>query len=122
MDGTIFNRHKSGSRSAHVVHFSAAFYTQSPVETAVQLDQHSLPRHALAAYPVLGRTPSPRTAQTGLTRMRRRVALPMSMPSRSLNLGKLGLTILGRSRYRVSIGLRPTRSLRAPGLEIPNIR
>ena len=106
MDGTIFNRHKSGSRSAHVVRFSTAFYTQPPVETAVQLDQHSLPR----------------TAQTGLTRMRRRVALPMSMPSRSLNLGKLGLTILGRSRYRVSIGLRPTRSLRAPGLEIPNIR
>ena len=38
----------------------------TPVETAVQLDQHSLPRHALAAHPVLGRTPSPQTAQTGV--------------------------------------------------------
>ena len=34
--------------------------------TAVQLDQHALPRHALAAQPVLGRTPSSWTAQTGV--------------------------------------------------------
>ena len=34
--------------------------------TVVQLDQHTLPGHSLAAYPVLGRTPSPRTAQTGV--------------------------------------------------------
>ena len=54
------------------------------VMTAVHLDQHALPGHALAAHPVLGRTPSPRTAQTGV-RMRRRVVLPMSMPSRSLS-------------------------------------
>ena len=26
MDGTIFNRHKSASLSAHVVHFNSAFY------------------------------------------------------------------------------------------------
>ena len=29
MDGTIFNRHKSASRSAHVVHFNSAFYRAS---------------------------------------------------------------------------------------------
>ena len=39
---------------------------QLPVIAAVHLDQHSLPRHALAAHPVLGRTPSPQTAQTGI--------------------------------------------------------
>ena len=33
------------------------------VMTAVHLDQHAFPGHALAADPVLGRTPSPRTAQ-----------------------------------------------------------
>ena len=27
MDGTISRRHKSASRAAHVVHFTAAFYT-----------------------------------------------------------------------------------------------
>ena len=26
-DGTIFHRHNSGSRDAHVVHFTSAFYT-----------------------------------------------------------------------------------------------
>ena len=39
---------------------------QPRVVTAVHLDQHALPGHALAAYPVLGRTPSPRTAQPGV--------------------------------------------------------
>ena len=39
---------------------------QPRVMTAVHLDQHSLPGHSLAAHPVLGRTPSPRTAQTGV--------------------------------------------------------
>ena len=39
---------------------------QPGVMTAVHLDQHSLPRHALTANPVLGRTPSPRTAQPGV--------------------------------------------------------
>ncbi len=36
---------------------------QPGVMTAAHLDQHALPRHALTANPVLGRTPSPRTAQ-----------------------------------------------------------
>ena len=27
-DGTFFNRHKSGSQSAQVVHFTSVFYTQ----------------------------------------------------------------------------------------------
>ena len=40
--------------------------SQPWVMTAVQLDQHALPRHALAAHPVLGRTPSSWTAQTGV--------------------------------------------------------
>ena len=31
MDGTIFHRHKSGSRFAHVVHFTSAFYTPGEV-------------------------------------------------------------------------------------------
>ena len=39
---------------------------QPPVIAAVQLDQHALPGHALTAHPVLGRTPAPRTAQTGV--------------------------------------------------------
>ena len=39
---------------------------QPRVMTAVHLDQHALPRHALAAHPVLGWTPSPRTAETGV--------------------------------------------------------
>ena len=34
--------------------------------TAVHLDQHAFPGHTLAAHPVLGRTPSPRTAQPGV--------------------------------------------------------
>ena len=38
---------------------------QPRVMTAVHLDQHAFPGHALAAYPVLGRTPAPRTAQSG---------------------------------------------------------
>ena len=28
-DGTIFHRHNSGSRDAHVVHFTSAFYIDS---------------------------------------------------------------------------------------------
>ena len=39
---------------------------QPRVMTAVHLDQHTLPGHSLAADPVLGRTSSPRTAQTGV--------------------------------------------------------
>ena len=58
---------------------------QPRVMTAVHLDQHSLPGHSLAAYPVLWLAPAPRTAQPGVDRMRRRVVLPMSMPSRSLS-------------------------------------
>ena len=34
--------------------------------TAVHLDQHTLPRHTLAAHPVLGRTPASWTPQTGV--------------------------------------------------------
>ena len=37
--------------------------SQPRVMTSVHLDQHALPRHALATAPVLGRTPSPRAAQ-----------------------------------------------------------
>ena len=63
--------------------------SQPWVMTAVQLDQHALPRHALAAHPVLGRTPSSWTAQTGVDQDAPQaidgVVLPMSMPSRSLN-------------------------------------
>ena len=40
--------------------------SQPRVVTAVHLDQHSLPGHTLAAHPMLGRTPSPRAAQTGV--------------------------------------------------------
>ena len=36
--------------------------------TAIHLDQHALPRHALATHPVLLLAPSPRTAQTGVDR------------------------------------------------------
>ena len=36
------------------------------VMTAIHLDQHALPWHALAAYPVLGRTPSPRAGESGV--------------------------------------------------------
>ena len=43
-----------------------AVFAQAPVITGVRLDQHAVPRHALATYPVLGRTPSPRTAHSGL--------------------------------------------------------
>ena len=39
---------------------------QPRVVTAVHLDQHALPRHALAAHPVLGRTPSPRAGESGV--------------------------------------------------------
>ena len=41
-------------------------FPQPRVMTAVHLNQHALPGHAPAAHPVLGRTPSPRTAQTGV--------------------------------------------------------
>ena len=37
---------------------------QPRVMAAVHLDEHTLPGHALAAHPVLGRTPLSRTAQT----------------------------------------------------------
>ena len=37
-----------------------------PVIAAVQLDQHALPWHPLPAHPVLGRAPSPRTAEPGV--------------------------------------------------------
>ena len=40
--------------------------SQPRVVTAIHLDQHSLPGHTLAAHPMLGRTPSPRAAQTGV--------------------------------------------------------
>ena len=39
---------------------------QPRVVTAVHLDQHALPRHALAAHPVLGWTPSPRAGESGV--------------------------------------------------------
>ena len=39
---------------------------QPRVEAAVHLDQHPLSGHSLAAYPVLGRTPSPWTLQPGV--------------------------------------------------------
>ena len=39
---------------------------QPRVMTAVHLDQHALARHPLAAHTVLGWTPSPRTAETGV--------------------------------------------------------
>ena len=39
---------------------------QPRVVTAVHLDQHALPRHALTAHPVLGRTPSPRAGESGV--------------------------------------------------------
>ena len=39
---------------------------QPRVMTAVHLDQHALPGHALAAYPVPGLAPAPRTAQPGV--------------------------------------------------------
>ena len=39
---------------------------QPRVMTAVHLDQHSLPGHSLAAYPVLWLAPAPRTAQPGV--------------------------------------------------------
>ena len=39
---------------------------QPGVMTAVHLDQHALPGHALAAYTVLGRTPSPWTGKSGV--------------------------------------------------------
>ena len=39
---------------------------QPRVEAAVHLDQHPLSGHSLAAYPVLGRTPSLRTLQPGV--------------------------------------------------------
>ena len=40
--------------------------SQPRVVTAIHLDQHSLPGHTLAAHPMLGRTPLPRAAQTGV--------------------------------------------------------
>ena len=55
------------------------------VMAAVHLDQHALPWHSLAAYPVLWLAPAPRTAQPGVDQDARRVVLPMSMPSRSLS-------------------------------------
>ena len=39
---------------------------QSPVITAIHLDQHTLPWHPLTAHPVLGRAPAPRTAEPGV--------------------------------------------------------
>ena len=39
---------------------------QPPVVTAIHLDQHALPWHPLPAHPVLGRAPSPRTAEPGV--------------------------------------------------------
>ena len=39
---------------------------QPPVVTAIHLDQHGLPWHPLAAHPVLGRAPAPRTAEAGV--------------------------------------------------------
>ena len=51
---------------------------------AVQLDQHTLSGHPLAAPPVLGWAPAPRTGQSGVDQdARRRVVLPMAIPSRS---------------------------------------
>ncbi len=58
-------------RTSGIVHGQQQCERSSPVPqqrvmTAVQLDQHALSRHALAAYPVLGRTPASWTAQTGV--------------------------------------------------------
>ena len=39
---------------------------QPPVVIAIQLDKHALPGHPLAAHPVLGRAPAPRTAEPGV--------------------------------------------------------
>ena len=58
-------------RTGGIVHGQQQCERRSPVPqprvmTAVHLYQHALPGHTLAAYPVLGRTPSPRTAQPGV--------------------------------------------------------
>ena len=43
-----------------------SYISQPPVITAVQLDQHARSGHPLATHPVLGRTATARTAQSGV--------------------------------------------------------
>ena len=79
---------------------------QPRVMTAVHLYQHSLPGHSLAAYPVLWLAPAPGLLNPALPRMRRRVVLPMSMPSRSAQqlaeMGVVGPCVPGASQVNHS--------------------
>ena len=75
---------------------------QPRVVAAVHLDQHAFPGHALAAHPVFGRTPLPRTAQSGVdqdTPQGRPAdfdALPFAQ--QLAEMGVVGLCILVRAR------------------------
>ena len=57
--------------------------SQPPVIAAVQLDQHTLPGHPLPAHLVFGGHLRRGLLIPAFTRIRRRVVLPMTIPSRS---------------------------------------
>ena len=58
MDGTIFNRHKSASRSAHVVHFNSAFFMSEEGEATSAQDA---PAQGLDGQPTAGSADGPPT-------------------------------------------------------------
>ena len=90
---------------------------QPRVVAAVHLDQHALTGHALAAYPVLGRTPLPRTAQSGVnqdTPQGRPADFDaLSFAQQLAQMGVVGPCVLGASQVnhicRQGIGSRVGR-------------
>ena len=74
---------------------------QPPMVTAVQLDQHALSWHPLAAHPVLGRAPAPRTAEASVDQdTPRRSTADVEALSLTEQLGKMG--VVGSLVHRAS--------------------
>ena len=80
---------------------------QPRVMAAVHLDEHTLPRHALAAHPVLGWPPLSRTAQSGVdqdTPQGRPADIDaLSFAQQLAEMGVVGLCILGARQRTTAV-------------------
>ena len=87
--------------------------------TAVHLDQHAFPGHALAPYTVLGRTPSPRTAQSGVDQDASQGGSAdvdaLSLAQQLAEMGVVGPFVLGASQ-------RSTSATTASGVALGGLR
>ena len=113
-----------GHRTGGIVHGDQQrerrrLFPQPRVMTAVHLDQHALPGQPLTAYPELGRTPSPRTAQTGVDQDAPQGGPAdvdaLALAQQLAEMGVVGPCVLGT-------GQRTTPATTASGVALPGLR